>query len=457
MGNISTKEITDNSEIAKHKNNIANQLGIEYDEIDKFIGIRKFVEITINKNSNDEINDIVDFSDSIIVGYINFENITFKQTFTAKKCIFIGEVNLKEAKFEGKTRFHNSIFLENVDFENTTFEDLVDFYYAEFRKPQQFYLTDFLGITIFSNATFHEQVQFLYCRIDDKTLISFERAEFKKSLDISRANFWCKLNVWGISFLDEYIIPEGKDQWGLYETDDIKKSNNKHSNECLKKIRESYRRIKQEYKNEANIIEAGKLYAYEMKAYEEEVKLKYKKESEKDEHEDKNKLILGFNKKEIGKFIVHPKIIYTTIYIVELFLFIPRAIFVLSKEEVILKSSEYSNDYGRSWKRGVAFTMFFGFIFYAILFFISNYDRIKGWVCQLCQLFMKEDYLKIFCDKSINFITGYLRFLNLTDWKYEFFNIKDLGLGYAILFIGRIFIGYGYYQTIQAFRKYGKN
>lgn len=34
---------------------------------------------------------------------------------------------------------------------------------------------------------------------------------------------------------------------------------------------------------------------------------------------------------------------------------------------------------------------------------------------------------------------------------------KDLGLGYAILFIGRIFIGYGYYQTIQAFRKYGKN
>ena len=28
---------------------------------------------------------------------------------------------------------------------------------------------------------------------------------------------------------------------------------------------------------------------------------------------------------------------------------------------------------------------------------------------------------------------------------------------YLILFIGRIFIGYGYYQTIQAFRKYGKS
>ena len=26
-----------------------------------------------------------------------------------------------------------------------------------------------------------------------------------------------------------------------------------------------------------------------------------------------------------------------------------------------------------------------------------------------------------------------------------------------ILFIGRIFIGYGYYQTIQAFRKFGKS
>ncbi|MCP4336273.1 MAG: hypothetical protein GY679_00265 [Mycoplasma sp.] len=51
----------------------------------------------------------------------------------------------------------------------------------------------------------------------------------------------------------------------------------------------------------------------------------------------------------------------------------------------------------------------------------------------------------------------FFQFLNITNWDYKPFGIEDNGIVYIILFIGRIFIGYGYYQTIQAFRKYGKN
>jgi hypothetical protein len=57
-------------------------------------------------------------------------------------------------------------------------------------------------------------------------------------------------------------------------------------------------------------------------------------------------------------------------------------------------------------------------------------------------------------------IKYFLQFLNIAKWGYSPFGIdiqKSYPEGYIILFIGRIFIGYGYYQTIQAFRKFGKN
>ena len=58
------------------------------------------------------------------------------------------------------------------------------------------------------------------------------------------------------------------------------------------------------------------------------------------------------------------------------------------------------------------------------------------------------------------FVFGCLKIINIIDLKpFD----KDVStqevseLSYLILFIGRIFIGYGYYQTIQAFRKFGKS
>lgn len=43
--------------------------------------------------------------------------------------------------------------------------------------------------------------------------------------------------------------------------------------------------------------------------------------------------------------------------------------------------------------------------------------------------------------------------LNETNWKYYPF---DCAYNYAILFAGRIVIGYGVSQTLHAFRKYSK-
>jgi len=48
-----------------------------------------------------------------------------------------------------------------------------------------------------------------------------------------------------------------------------------------------------------------------------------------------------------------------------------------------------------------------------------------------------------------------LQMLNLTDWKYTPFDI-NYSWAYGVLFVGRIVIGFGIYQTIQAFRKFGR-
>jgi putative membrane protein len=58
------------------------------------------------------------------------------------------------------------------------------------------------------------------------------------------------------------------------------------------------------------------------------------------------------------------------------------------------------------------------------------------------------------------FVFGCLKIINIIDLKPfdKDVSIQEVSdLSYLILFIGRIFIGYGYYQTIQAFRKFGKS
>ena len=57
-----------------------------------------------------------------------------------------------------------------------------------------------------------------------------------------------------------------------------------------------------------------------------------------------------------------------------------------------------------------------------------------------------------------NFLTSLVDVFNITKWdNLEIIGVKLKDLSYLLLFIGRIFIGYGYYQTIQAFRKFGKS
>lgn len=335
---------------------------------------------------NKTFNGALNLSQCEFQGKVKFTNCVFKDEVYFRGCTFNKLLNLNNSKFESKTRFHFSTFKGASSFQNTSFCDLVDFYQTNFEFTQSFWLTDFLDITIFSNAIFHKQVQFLYNKISSKTFISFENAEFKESLDISRANFWCRLQVWGIIV---NIIPS---EFWLYETDSIEQSSVKRSEISLKRIRESYRRIKQEFRNDNNHIESLRFQEYEMITYKEELE----------------------NVKSSSKGL---------------------------EDRIILEFNQISNKFGTSWSRGVLFTTITTLIFY-LLFLLtiqSELHFVPTW------------------DGIGNFIKHFLQFLNIAFWDFKPFGVDNYIWGYIILFIGRIFIGYGYYQTIQAFRKYGKN
>lgn len=115
---------------------------------------------------------------------------------------------------------------------------------------------------------------------------------------------------------------------------------------------------------------------------------------------------------------------------------------LFSGEGLQLWLNKYSNDYNQSWTRGIIFTLMVTLLFY----FLLNYTG------------MEQPYF-VFDISFSNYgevIKGYLSLLdifNLTGLKISF---KLTTWGYILLFVAKILISYGIWQTIYAFFRYRK-
>ena len=117
------------------------------------------------------------------------------------------------------------------------------------------------------------------------------------------------------------------------------------------------------------------------------------------------------------------------------------AIISNKQDKLLLWFNKNSNIFGTDWVVGINFTILVTLVAYSIilysspnLLFLPNLEGVG------------------------NFLKGLVDILNLTDWN----DITILGeklttWQYIFLFIGRIFVAYGVYQTVQAFRKFGKS
>ncbi len=107
---------------------------------------------------------------------------------------------------------------------------------------------------------------------------------------------------------------------------------------------------------------------------------------------------------------------------------------------VLLGLNKCSNSFGNSYIKGAVFTIFVGLLFFYLAVIQTSLFRFS------------------FCLDKEAFSEGfkyYWQFL-LPTHKFEFLreNTEYSSWYYFFDFLGRIFIGYGIYQTIQAFRKY---
>lgn len=115
-------------------------------------------------------------------------------------------------------------------------------------------------------------------------------------------------------------------------------------------------------------------------------------------------------------------------------------------EKSMLWLNRISTNHGLIWTRGLFFTLVVAMIFYSLYLLALPIKPFKfGWVSW-----------DSFISASDTTVEYFLRFLNIT---HDFDFMKQYSpnsINYFLDFTSKIFIGYGIYQTIQAFRKYGK-
>lgn len=110
----------------------------------------------------------------------------------------------------------------------------------------------------------------------------------------------------------------------------------------------------------------------------------------------------------------------------------------MSFDSILLFLNWVSNDNGRSWIRGIVFTIVTSYVFFCL--YIYNIDVYPNYNVK---------------EKTQDFILFFTSFPKLQLNKFEQVN-KEWNVS-LIIWFSRVFVSYGFYQTISAFRKYGKN
>jgi len=115
---------------------------------------------------------------------------------------------------------------------------------------------------------------------------------------------------------------------------------------------------------------------------------------------------------------------------------------IFSEEGLLLWLNKYSNNYNRSWFRGILFTVIIALISY----FVINYCGMQQ------QYFVIDWHFSGFSDVFVGYLS-LLDIFNLVGDKPEF---SLTPFGKLLMFLCKILIAYGEWQTIYAFYKYRK-
>ncbi|MBI9042829.1 hypothetical protein [Lutibacter sp.] len=369
------------------------------------------------------------FSGEVLLNYANKFNKTLNTPL---------KIELDGSTFEKKVIFYNRHF-DSSSFSNTKFKALSDFFNASFNEDMCFDKTDFLGTTVFAEAKFYKKAIFLYTQVSRNMIL--RNTQFLGGVNLALINF---IGEGYINTLEIKIHDVPSDGIVSENTYDYlnEKINVSHK-------RASYRILKHEALKQNNKIDALVFHGVEMQTH-----LKELNEIKRLVNKSLNLLISRYRK-------VHKSFINLQLFKLKTKKYLPVKwvlIFTIFNSHIlkikrfkhddrgfwnrwILRLNKFSNNFGLNPGRGIAFTVLTTIVFYFIfLIFLS-----------------KECNCLEFDIKNLGETFKYgVQFFNLSKWDYEPYKIDTYNWALIVLVFGRIFIGFGMYQTIQAFRKYGR-
>lgn len=109
---------------------------------------------------------------------------------------------------------------------------------------------------------------------------------------------------------------------------------------------------------------------------------------------------------------------------------------------ILLSLNCFSNGFGAKWGQGVFFTMIIAFIFFSLINFFGVEEPV------FVVDFKFDNFGEVW--------KGYLNILNVLNFREKLEGFQLNAWGETLFFTSKIFLSYGIYQTVSAFRKYGK-
>ena len=114
-------------------------------------------------------------------------------------------------------------------------------------------------------------------------------------------------------------------------------------------------------------------------------------------------------------------------------------------DKIILWLNKWSNNHNRNFIWGIGFTIGVATLFFWLINYLGTTERIF-------ELNWRFDFTGFG-----NVWKKYLDVLNVLNFRDKLNGIELNAIGETLFLVAKIFVAYGMYQTVSAFRKYSKN
>ena len=412
---------------------------LKYDLIRQVNNHQKDEELTLNIRHNDrkiEVKFNLNFY-HIIFSLPNIK-ISEKNRLICHYKVNCANVDLKNGSNFGSAIFNNSVDFNNTLFNNTgfinvIFNDLADFHNAIFDSLVNFNNAIFNNLVNFSNTSFNHIVSFSNANFNNKCF--FHQTKIKNTLDLYNINFNEKSYIEFINININYDYDNDAKRYKFTEPHEKSKIN---IVDTVINGRIDFNNVK--IKNidfeGSSVMGAGVLNRVNLEAecanWETATFLK-------NEELKRNNTIKALEYKAIEKDLYEKELMDKN-----------KSMQVWG-EILSIKLSKLSNNHGQDWLKALRFTAGFGAIF-LILSYIPYCINI---------IFLQKPEYEILLKLAKNIIPAYFEYLIPT--KYNFIptaldNTKNIpfyitSISSFFYFAGKIAIGYGMVEIVQAFRK----